>query len=167
MVNAAAPLFADRGPAAVSLRDVAEAAGVNLGLIHRYIGSKEDLIALVLARLWPTSQFTRDPEDYLLRFLKRNVPAEVHLRVLMRVALDGYDLRRLEPKAPNLRGFARAMSARMDPVDADVRTALATSMILGWLVMGPTVLELLGRGRISESALEAAVRPAVEAMLGP
>lgn len=47
LVAAARRLFAERGPDSVSLRDVAGAAGVNLGLIHHYIGSRDDLVALV------------------------------------------------------------------------------------------------------------------------
>lgn len=43
-------LFVERGPAAVSLRDIATDAGVNLGLIHRHVGGKDDVVALVLVR---------------------------------------------------------------------------------------------------------------------
>src|SRR5688500_11297880 len=43
-------LFVERGPAAVSLRDISAEAGVNLGLIHRYVGGKDDVVALVLDR---------------------------------------------------------------------------------------------------------------------
>lgn len=48
LLAAALELFAERGPAAVSLREVAARAGTNLGLIHRHIGSKRDLVAEVL-----------------------------------------------------------------------------------------------------------------------
>ncbi|MFD2392901.1 TetR/AcrR family transcriptional regulator [Dietzia aerolata] len=40
-------LFSERGPQ-VPLRDIADAAGVNLGLIHRHIGRKEALITAVM-----------------------------------------------------------------------------------------------------------------------
>src|SRR5438874_13814116 len=49
LIDAARELFAERGPAAVSLRDVARRAGVNHGLIHHYIGSRDDLLRLVFA----------------------------------------------------------------------------------------------------------------------
>ena len=49
VTEAAHELFTERSPAAVSLRQVAERAGVNLGLIHRYVGSKQDLVEAVLA----------------------------------------------------------------------------------------------------------------------
>ena len=40
-------LFSERGPQ-VPLRDIADAAGVNLGLIHRHIGRKDALITAVM-----------------------------------------------------------------------------------------------------------------------
>ena len=39
------------GPAAISLRDVAARAGVNYGLIHQYIGTKDDLLRLVVQQV--------------------------------------------------------------------------------------------------------------------
>src|SRR4051794_9985810 len=48
VVEAATALFAQRGPAAVSLRQVAGAANVTLSQIHRHVGNKESLIAAVL-----------------------------------------------------------------------------------------------------------------------
>ena len=50
VAEAAYELFVARAPSAVSLREIAAEANVNLGLIHRYVGSKDDVIALVLAR---------------------------------------------------------------------------------------------------------------------
>ena len=48
LVAAAMRLFGERGPGAVSLREVAAEAGVNYGLIHQYVGTKDDLLALVI-----------------------------------------------------------------------------------------------------------------------
>lgn len=43
LLAAAIELFAQRGPAAVTIRDVARHAGLNQGLLHRHFGSKHDL----------------------------------------------------------------------------------------------------------------------------
>ena len=51
VLDAAASLFAVRGIDGVSLRDVAAEADVNLSLIRRYIGSRDDLIAAVFAHV--------------------------------------------------------------------------------------------------------------------
>lgn len=51
MLEASARLFGRYGVAQVSLRDVAAEARVNLGLINRYIGGREELIFAVFADL--------------------------------------------------------------------------------------------------------------------
>ncbi|WP_418059349.1 TetR/AcrR family transcriptional regulator [Pimelobacter simplex] len=48
---AAADLFARKGPAKVSLREVAAAADVPYGLIHRFYGTKENLLVAVMQLL--------------------------------------------------------------------------------------------------------------------
>ena len=48
IIRAAVPLFATRGVAGVSVKDIAEAAGVNVALISYYFGGKENLYASVL-----------------------------------------------------------------------------------------------------------------------
>ena len=50
LLDAAATLFSARGPASVSVRDIAAHAGVNHGLVHRHFGSKQALVAGVLER---------------------------------------------------------------------------------------------------------------------
>lgn len=47
VLDSAATLFALRGVDGVSLRDIAVDADVNLGLIRRYLGSRDDLIGAV------------------------------------------------------------------------------------------------------------------------
>src|SRR5438552_15403062 len=50
LLAAAFDLFSERGPANVSVRQVAQAAGVNPGLVHHYFPSKDDLVGAVLDR---------------------------------------------------------------------------------------------------------------------
>lgn len=50
VLDAAAELFTRQGPSRTSTRDIAETAGVNRGLLHRHFGSKEELVAAVVAR---------------------------------------------------------------------------------------------------------------------
>ncbi|MDF2500398.1 MAG: betI [Anaerosporomusa subterranea] len=48
IIKAAVPLFAMKGVAAVSVKELAEAAGVNVALISYYFGGKDNLYAFVL-----------------------------------------------------------------------------------------------------------------------
>jgi AcrR family transcriptional regulator len=51
VLDSAAELFARDGVGQVTLRDVASAANVNLALISRYVGTRDELIEAVLADL--------------------------------------------------------------------------------------------------------------------
>ena len=51
VLESAADLFAERGPAATSIRDIAARSSVNHGLIHRHFGSKDGLVGAVLDHL--------------------------------------------------------------------------------------------------------------------
>lgn len=48
IMNEAIPLFARKGFAAVSVKEIAEAAGVNIALISYHFGGKENLYATIL-----------------------------------------------------------------------------------------------------------------------
>lgn len=55
IIEAAIPLFATRGITGVSVKEIAEAAGVNIALISYYFGGKESLYVLILKQhieLW-------------------------------------------------------------------------------------------------------------------
>src|SRR5262245_46563486 len=51
VIDAAERLFADRGFAATSTRDISAASGVSHPLIHHHFGSKEELYAAVKRRM--------------------------------------------------------------------------------------------------------------------
>lgn len=78
VLDVAAELFADQGVSAVSLRDIARTAQVNLGLISRYIGSRDDLVRAVFADLTeqllaeideaPTAQRGFEPDSTMVRW---------------------------------------------------------------------------------------------------
>lgn len=50
IIDAALPLFAMQGYAAVSVREIAKAANVNIALISYYFGGKEKLYSLILEK---------------------------------------------------------------------------------------------------------------------
>ena len=47
ILEAATDLFAERGPAATSIRDIAARSKVNHGLVFRHFGTKEQLVGAV------------------------------------------------------------------------------------------------------------------------
>jgi len=167
VIEAATELFAERGPAAVSLREVAHAADVNLGLIHRHIGSKTDLLVAVLeARpgMSAADQF-QSPEDIAAFLLGAGDEPPAYTLILLRAALDGYDLTALGVEFPLMARTSAGLRSRLGPVDADLRTALATAMLLGWHALGRTLIDVFGHGDVPHADVTRSLEPAVEALL--
>lgn len=135
VLSHAADLFAERGPAATSLRDIAERSKVNAGLIFRHIGNKESVVAAVLDHLADELEAARSaaaaPED---------VEALAHRNwtVIARALLDGFDVGRLQRSFPNVEQLVSVARERLGDDDAArVATADALALQLGWRLFGP------------------------------
>jgi AcrR family transcriptional regulator len=145
LIDAAAGLFADRGPRATSVRQVAAAAGVNHGLVHRHFGSKEgllrdvleDLAATVAARMGPVR-----PGETLRELLPATFGATegggLHWRILTRSILDGLDVRDLQEGFPVVERLLAA-ARRDNPTSLSPATlvTLILAVGLGLLVFEP------------------------------
>jgi AcrR family transcriptional regulator len=145
IVGAARELFAERGPAAVSLRDVARRAGVNHGLIHHYIGTREDLLRLVFAA---SSEQARREVDRVeqpveaLRAMRRQAGSnDEYSRLLAWALLEGRDPSAFHGRSPAIDAIARAGDDTRE-----LRLALAAAMVqtLGWKLFGPYALSAAG-----------------------
>jgi TetR/AcrR family transcriptional regulator, repressor for neighboring sulfatase len=138
LVAAARELFAERGPASVSLRDVARRAGVNHGLIHHYIGSRDDLLQLTFATITDRARVVaadaEDPVDALHRLRAIGGDDDAYARLLGWVLLEGYD-----PAQFHGRSAALDVVVAASGVDTrELRILLAMAMIqtLGWKLFG-------------------------------
>lgn len=166
VLAAATELFAERGPAAVSLREVAQAADVNLGLIHRHIGSKTDLLAAVLrARPGMAPGGATTPEEGFANMVARGFSPPAYTVIIVRAALDGYDLASLGVHFPDLGRWAELLRENLAPLDADIRVAFAVSMLIGWHAMGRVVLDVLGHHDLSPEKVVKSLAPALSAFV--
>ena len=161
LLDAAAELLAERGPEAVSVRDVAARAVVNHGLVHRHFGSKRELVRAVMADL--TSKLAAEvqalPATTMPSALATTAEASVYWRVLARALLDGIDPRELQGGFPVVRMLLeraaeaqRAGLLRRD-VDARLLTATGLALGLGWLLFEPFVLAATGLRRRDRARL--------------
>lgn len=142
---AAVELLAEHGPRDVTVRRVAERAGVNHALIHRHFGTKDALIRRVVTeqsrqlaeQVAAVAQL--DPAA-MLRLLREH-PG--YWRILARIVLDEPGLLAGE----QLPAASAALSAMTGGRDADEQTrvdaAVAASTVLGWLVFGPHLANVL------------------------
>jgi AcrR family transcriptional regulator len=133
VLDAAARLFAERGVPQVSLREVARKADVQLGLIHRYIGSRDDLV--------------RETFDHLGRQLAQDVlarPLEGHgfdaestmgrwTRIASHLAISGSPPSDAPPFNPVVAIAETIQEAYgLDPTAARIRGAQIVASALGW-----------------------------------
>lgn len=165
LLEAATRLFAQRGPAAVSLRDVAKAANVNLGLIHRYIGSKDDLLAAVLASRpgYPRvdSALVRSSEEIVelvVQLLETDAP---YAQIVLRAALDGLDVARLQETFPLLEHVADVIRGELPRAAANARVAFVAAAALGWQTVRPMLVDALELQNVTPEEFGAALRPAL------
>lgn len=146
VLGTARRLFAARGPRA-PLREVADAAGVNLGLIHRHVGNKDDLLAAVLEhglRHGSTHLGGRDDAGDALRTMLLGATANPDFsRLLVWLALDPGAVGR--PLLDASTRPARAVSRMSAPPPASgLHLALALTVVYAWPVLREQVLDVLG-----------------------
>lgn len=146
MTSAAYRLFVQRGPAAVSVREIAAEAGVNLGLIHRYVGSKDDIIALVLDRHGELSRAALDRAEDLngIIDLLASSPKTSSGRLFAGIALDGVDAIRLKREFPFADSLVPALRQETEAAESAHVSALLQSLVLGWEIFSPYLLEAAG-----------------------
>jgi len=153
ILASARALIADRGPSGVALRDIAEHAGVNFGLVYHYFGTKDQLLDGVYA----------DATEQAAARLREAAHLDEALAVLMSLGdgttarlvawavLDGKDPAELFGVSPALavladlvRRDAAAAGRRVTADEARVFAALAMVVALGWRLFGPMALAVAG-----------------------
>jgi TetR/AcrR family transcriptional regulator, repressor for neighboring sulfatase len=152
LLDASGRLFAERGVDQVSLRDVASEAGVNVALIDRYIGNREELIRETFADLGH-----RLAEDVLER------PLEGHgfepdstmvrwTRIAAYLAVTGAPVSSV-PLADPVVALAQTIQTAygLDERAARLRGAQILASALGWRLFEPY---LIAAGALDATALE-------------
>jgi TetR/AcrR family transcriptional regulator, repressor for neighboring sulfatase len=155
ILEAATDLFAERGPAATSIRDIAARSKVNHGLVFRHFGTKEQLVGAVLDHLGMTTttlRRTEAPAEELERAMDR------HLRVMARTLLDGYPVGQLQTQFPGMSQLLEAVRPRHTD-DRSARLALANAVALqfGWRLFEPFLRASTGLDDLTDAELREAV----------
>jgi AcrR family transcriptional regulator len=158
-------LFAEKGPAATSVRDVAARSGVNHGLVYRHFGAKEELVAAVLDDL---SDRVADTADTVAGTDALDAAVERHWRVIAWAILDSYPVGRLQRRFPYVsRLVSRALPHHPDEVSARLAAGNAVALELGWRLFEPFVRSATGIRDVPSPRLRRAINAAVTEMLEP
>lgn len=164
LVAAARPLFAEKGPSKVSLREIASAAGVNYGLIHHYVGTKDDLLEIVLQRAstdWVDYFVDAPTVDDAVTHIMRPKSSE-YARIVAQAILAGAAPETLLGRSPALAALTKRIEEDSERPcapgdDARVYVAAITGMALGWGLYGRYVQEIAGLGDRPENDVTEAV----------
>ena len=172
---AATELFAERGPDGVSLREIAAHAGLNYGLIHQYVGSKDDLLRLVIAHSTSTTaaRFAQaDGVGEALELLQGPVGVDrpPYPRLLAWAILQGRDPRELagpSPALPKLIAMLPEAGADHDLADDPrLRAAAIAALTLGWSLFGTFVSHAAGLDDVAPAEAHAAVQSLARRIAG-
>jgi AcrR family transcriptional regulator len=165
VLESAADLFAERGPGATSIRDIAARSNVNHGLIHRHFGSKDGLVAAVLDHLG----------QRLVGLLAANADGgavgeavDRQLRVIARTSLDGYSIGELQSRFPTMEMLLDSVRVRYaSELDAQLAAAHIIALQLGWCLFGDFLRASTGLGDLDDRTLARSVGKAVARILEP
>jgi AcrR family transcriptional regulator len=127
------------------VRDIAEKAGVNHGLIHRYFGSKEALVRAAVKRTSAAVNAERPTPPEMAWTLRLFRERPELARIVARCCLDGpTDVLKYAGTEPAVRreihATIRAALERTGlgaAIDPRVLNALGVAALLGWVVFRP------------------------------
>jgi AcrR family transcriptional regulator len=141
VIAAATALFAERSPRAVSVREIAAAAGVQHSLVHRHFGTKDDLVREVLAaegaRIASRVEAAGDPVEGIVAEFRQVMDNGVLLRAVARALLDGVRPGTFTQEHPAIRSLIElTAAASVDRPDRDPRVVVAFSVAAaaGWQI---------------------------------
>jgi AcrR family transcriptional regulator len=165
ILEAATGLFAERGPAATSIRDIAARAKVNHGLVFRHFGTKDQLVGAVLDHLGTSLTEVLSagaPVD------ERDQAMDLQMRVMARTLLDGYPAAQLQKRFPNITTLIDwVRPVHGDDVSARLAVANGLALQFGWRLFAPILRSATGLDELTEEEIREVVRKEVGRILSP
>ncbi len=170
LISSASELFGQKGPDAVSIRDVAKHATVNHALVHRHFGSKEQLLRDVMREYADTfvnlskkAETVTDAYDAMFDLMVE-FPAFIH--IVAHLALSGHAVDDFVPPSRGIATLAQLIADDRDcPIDeARLIAATCSAFSMGWLLFEPFIIYAAGyEGDVTEARMR--VRTFIENMI--
>ena len=179
IMDAAEELFSTQGFTAVTVRAIAERAGVSHALVHRYLGSKSDVYRQVLALQEDSilAAAADDPNLLVSASLMFREGATVrgrYVRLIAHSALHGLSYDRTSGKFAATerlielaeRAVASASPAERAEKDLDPRLVVAAvvALLLGWAATGSWVRPATGIEEMDEDEVEAGLERVIRSI---
>jgi AcrR family transcriptional regulator len=175
LIKAASELLAEVGPRALSIRNVADRAGVNHGQIHHYFGGKRGLLRAAISWLanehWNRAR-ARDGDDLLPPALSLSEDTR-YWRATSQVVMDGdMELARIEidEDISVPRHALHALQLRAGIADDDIafkaRFAAIAALQLGWVAFEDFMMLVADVPESQRESLRTEVKSIVERLTG-
>lgn len=145
LISAASVCFARKGIAQVSVREIAQAAGVNHGLVHRHFGSKEKLLKATLTHLSVSVEEKlgalkgdERTAELLPKIFGGTKDVGLHWRVITHALLEGMTVDELQQDFPIFKRIVDACNRDgLNPTEALGKASLIFATGLGYMVFEP------------------------------
>jgi AcrR family transcriptional regulator len=172
VLDAADRLFRERPTTDVSLRAIADEAGVTYSLVNRHLGSKDALFEQLMARYrerWLARLGDGATYDDAFDLMLGDSPdSGAYLRLLAstllsdanQAAADAHRRHHTLDRIPRMRGDGDGA----DEMDATVDTASALALIYGWRLFAPVIREALHLGDVPDHELHEQIRARMHAI---
>lgn len=167
-LDAAERLYGRDGIANVSLRAIAEEAGVTYSLLNRHLGTKEQILETLLIRSeqrWRKRVTGMDLAETLGELLGPDPDAGSYLRMLANSLLTSHGT---PPEGHIAHSemhqlVSLAESAELpDGIDATTATAAALALIFGWRLFNPYIVAAL---RLTDATATEELHAAIHRLL--
>ena len=172
IVAAARRLYRERGPAEVTMREIAEAAGVNRGLLHHYFGRKEDLLAaIVTTASEQAATGVREAPDLVSALATLRGQGNAYARMVAWALITGTDPDDFASPSPTIAALLEH-AARVErapdgaaAIDDRMAVAAALTLVLGWQVFEPFITRAAGLDDMSVDERATQLGRLVDAMV--
>ena len=152
LITAAADLLGEVGPRALTVRMIAERAGVNHGLVHHYFGGKAELLRAAMARLVDEHRdFAKEKSGGRVLPVPLALTGDPrYLRAVVRAVLDGDNelaTTEVTTGASIPRSVLEHLTARRGASEPDIETkalvAAGMAFEMGWAALEPFIMAVV------------------------
>jgi len=163
--RAAIDLFSRSNPSQVSVREIASRAGVSHALVHRYMGSKDDIFHAALKMARDDAGEVWNQGHGMSGAFALDHPAGRYMHIIVRGTLDGMQIGIEELKLPHAQRMVEMLQAaplELQDAEKGFDARLVFSASLGLLAAMDTAEDFF----LAQSGLDAADKGVVRAELG-
>lgn len=155
LIDAGIKLFSERGMSSVSVRDLADEAGVNHSLLFRHFGDKKALIKAVFEQRFKllgeyNESMTTDGDVMLETSIRAVMQDQALWRLMTFAALEGeFDVLHSIP-SPYMQSTLKQLKLRQknnqiyDGVEAEVLLGSGFALGLGWAIFRKMLMAMAG-----------------------